>query len=446
MQANRNSDRFVVTASGAKISFKSIMRLQSTSFVLILLIWNTTAFCQTGLTNARSFGLCGAYTALATGVDAGRWNPAKLDWRRKSKFSLQFVSIGAGAFNNAFSKSDYDLYNGAYLSTSKKAGILGRIPAEGWRLNLAGEMDLIGISYHNYAVTIGLDFASDAKLSRDFVDLVLNGNKLNHSYNFEGTTGRGLAFLNVGFSYGKAMTLPFLKAHVKKFAIGGTVKYLRGLSTAEVIEAKGSMTTKFEGILGDAQARIRQASGGNGVALDLGAAAIMSKKLIIGMSLRNFPSYLHWSKNTKAYHYGVTTDSLTAWEWASSHEDSVIQNNSEKRTIAGFSNRLPVVIHLGVAYYQGYLIVNGEIVQGLENRLNATTTPELRLGAEGHFLKYVQPRIGIGLGGKRQLSSAIGIGFTTGGFQLDVAAGTWNGIFPTQGKGGGFAFGMRVEL
>ena len=421
------------------------MKLQPTFFVLVLLICNTTAFCQTGLANARSFGLCGAYTALAAGVEAGRWNPANLGLRQTPKFSLHFFSFGAGAYNNAFTKSDYDLYNGAYLNASKKAEILGRIPAAGWRFNLAGEMDLIGVSYRHYAVTAGLDFASDANLSRDFVDIVLNGNRLNHSYNFEGTTGGGLAFLNIGFSYGRAISLPFLKAYMKKFAAGGTVKYLRGLSTAEVIDAKGSMTTQFAGIFGDAQATVRQASGGNGAALDLGAAAIMSKKLIIGMSLRNFPGYIHWSKNAREYDYGVTTDSLTAWEWASSDADSVIKNNSEKRNIAGFSNRLPAVIHLGAAYYQGYVILSGELVQGLENFLNATTTPELRLGAEGHFLKYVKPRAGIGFGGKRKLNSALGIGFSTRHFHLDLAAGIWNGFFPAPGKGVGFAFGMRLE-
>jgi len=411
----------------------------------ILLALNSIAFCQTGLTNARSFGLGGAYTALATGADAGRWNPANLGLRQAPKFSMHFVSFGAGAFNNAFTKSDYDLYNGAYLNAGKKAAILARISGAGWRFNLTGETDLLGFSHRNYAVTVGLDFAADANLARDFVDVVLNGNRLHQRYNFDGTTGAGLALVNVGFSYGKAFTPSFLKPYMKKFAVGGTVKYLRGLDTAEVLNARGGMTTKFEGIFGDAQATVRQASGGNGIAVDLGASALMGKKLILGMTLRNFPGIIQWNRNAKEHHYGVTTDSLTAWEWASNHEDSVIQNDSEKKNITGFNNRLPAVVHLGAAYYQGYLIVTGELVQGLENRLHATTTPELRFGAEGHYFKYVKPRVGIGFGGKRKLNSTLGLGFTMGSFQLDLAAGTWSGFLPAQSKGVGFAFGMRIE-
>jgi len=436
---------FVVQLGCGQCCIRKIRRTIFVFVEIILFTFNTTTFCQTGLTNARSFGLGGAYTALATGVDAGRWNPANLGLRQSPNFSMHFASFGAGAFNNAFTKSDYDLYNGAYLNAGKKAAILARIPAEGWRFNLTGETDLIGFAYQNYAVTIGLDFAADANLSYDFVDVVLNGNKLNHSYSFDGTTGSGLAFVNVGFSYGKAFTPAFLKPYVKKFALGGTVKYLRGLATTEVLGARGSMTTKFEGIFGDAQATVRQAGGGNGIAVDLGAAALMSKKLILGMTLRNFPGTIKWSRKAKEYEYGVTTDSLTAWEWASSHEDSVIQNDSEKRNLAGFANRLPAVVHIGAAYYQGYLIITGELVQGLENRLHATTTPELRFGAEGHYFKYVKPRVGIGFGGKRKLNSTLGLGFTTRSFQLDLAAGTWSGFLPAQSKGVGFAFGMRFE-
>jgi len=410
----------------------------------ILFLMNAAVFSQSGLTSARSFGLGGAYTALATGVDAGRWNPANLGLKQPPKFSIHFMSFGAGAYNNAFSQSDYALYNGAYLNASKKAGIISAIPAEGWRFNVSGEMDLLGVAYRNCAVTVGLDFVSAARLARDFVDLLLNGNKLNNSYNFDGTTGAGLAFVNAGFSCGTTLALPFLQPAVKKFALGGTVKYLRGIAAAEITKARGSMTTKREGIFGDAAATVRQARGGNGFAVDLGAAAIMSKQLVLGLSLRNFPSRLRWSTKAKEYDYGATADSLTASDWASSREDSVIQNNSAKRNIAGFSNRLPAVMHIGAAYYRGYLIITGELVQGLENRLHATTTPELRFGAEGHYFKYVKPRVGIGFGGKRKLNSTLGLGFTTGSFQLDLAAGTWSGFLPAQSKGVGFAFGVRL--
>jgi len=413
------------------------------SFVLLL---NTTIIGQTGLTNARSFGMCGAYTALAAGVDAGRWNPANLGLRRAPKLSLHFASFGAGAHNNAFTKSDYDLYNGAYLNARQKAGILSRIPAEGWRFNLAGEMDLVGVSLQNYAVTFGLDFASNAKLSRDFVDLILNGNRLDQTYDFSNSTGAGAAILTLGFSYGRSLRLNLLTPYVQEFAIGGTIKYLRGLSIGEVTEASGSMTTRFDGIFGNGHAIVRQASGGNGIALDLGAAAVVNKKFSLGLSLRNFPGFINWSTNAQENEYGVIADSLTAEQWASSHEDSVIQHDSEERVIAGFSQRLPMVVHVGAAYDQGQVLLSGEIVQGLDNRLNAATTPELRFGVEGRLFKFILPRAGLSLGGKRGASSAFGVGFTTGTFHADFAAGTWSGLLPAQGKGIGVAFGMRLEL
>ncbi len=413
----------------------------------VLLIFSATSFCQTGLSNARSFGLGGAYTALASGVDAARWNPANLGLHRTPNFSIHFASFGAGVYNNAFSKSDYDLYNGAYLTAGRKTEILSRLPADGWRFNFAGETDLLGFSYRHCAVAVGLDFASDARLARDFLDLILNGNRLNRRYNFSGTGGSGLALLSVGFSYGRSLRAPFLKNQLKKFSAGGTIKYVRGLASAEVINAAGSMITKLEGIFGDARATVRRATGGNGLALDFGAAAMVNERLSLGLSLRHALGFINWSRDAKEYRYGVAADSLTAVEWASAGADSVIRHHAKTRDLAaGFTQRLPAVIHIGAAYNQGRVLLSGELVQGLENRLSASTTPELRLGAEGHLLKYLLPRIGLSLGGKRRASSAIGLGLAVGSFQTDVAVGTWGGILPLQSKGLGFAFGMRIGI
>lgn len=413
----------------------------------VLLASNSVAFCQTGLSNARSFGLGGAYTALASGVDAARWNPANLGLHQAPNFSIHFASFGAGVYNNAFSKGDYDLYNGAYLNAGRKTEILSRLPADGWRFNFAGETDLFGFSYRHCAVAVGLDFASDARLARDFLDLILNGNKLNRRYNFSGTGGGGLAMLSVGFSYGRSLRAPFLKDQLKKFSAGGTVKYLRGLASAEVVDATGSMITKLEGFFGDARATVRRSTGGNGLALDLGAAAMVNDRLSLGLSLRHALGFIHWRRNAKEYKYGVAADSLTAVEWASAGADSVIQHHAKTRDLAaGFTQRLPAAIHIGASYNQGRVLLSGELVQGFENRLNASTTPELRLGAEAHFLKYLLPRLGLSLGGNRSASSAIGVGLVAGSFQADVAVGTWGGILPFQSKGLGFAFGMSVGL
>ncbi|MGH7454467.1 MAG: DUF5723 family protein, partial [bacterium] len=225
------------------------------------------------------------------------------------------------------------------------------------------------------------------------------------------------------------------------------IKYLRGLASAEVIDAAGSMITTLEGIFGDAGATVRRSTGGNGLALDLGAAAVVNNRLSLGFSLRHALGFMHWSHDAKEYRYGVAADSLTAVEWASAGADSVIQHHAKTRDLAaGFTQRLPAVIHIGAAYNQGRVLLSGELVQGIENRLNASTTPELRLGAEARFLKYLRPRLGLSLGGKRRASSAIGVGLVAGSFQADVAVGTWGGILPLQSQGLGFAFGMKVGL
>ncbi|MDZ7290966.1 MAG: DUF5723 family protein [candidate division KSB1 bacterium] len=414
------------------------------SWGVALWIYSAAAFCQTSHANTPVFGLSGSFTAL---TDAGRWNPANLGLRRTLSYSLYLASFSAGVYNNAFSKTDYDLYNGAYLTSGHKTEILKQIPAEGWRFNAGGAMDLVGFSHRNYALAVGIDVAADARLARDFLDLLLNGNKLNRRYDFSGTAGAGMAMLTIGFSHGKSIRLPvFLKPHLRKLAVGVTIKYLRGLQMAEVLNAGGSMITTFDGISGNAQARVRRANGGNGLALDFGVASIVNKNLSLGLTLRNFPAIIHWGSGTKENAYGVTADSLTAAQLASTNEDSVIQQHSRERGIAGFFNSLPVVIHLRAVYQQGQMLLSGELVQGFENHLNASTTPELRMGMEGYFIDYLLPRFGFSLGGKCGIRVALGLGFTTGSFRADIAAGTWGGLLPAHSKGIGFAFGMNMRL
>jgi hypothetical protein len=413
----------------------------------VIFTFNAAGFCQTGLSNARSLGLGGAYLILASGVEAGRWNPANLGLRRVPKFSVHFVSFGAGVYNNAFGMREYELYNGAYLTASRKADILWRIPAEGWQLNAAGEIDLFGLSYRNYAVTVAVDIASDARLARDFLDLVLNGNKLNRRYDFSATGGVPLhAIATVGLSYGTSIRVPFITPYVKKLAIGGTLKYVRGLMTAEVTEAAGSMITTLAGISGDAHARVRVASGGNGVAFDLGATAAITKNLLVGLALHNLHGVVRWNRGANEYEYGVHANSLTADELSSAERDSVIQSHEKKRPLEAFSTRLPAVLHLGAAYnWGGRIYVAADLVQGSQNRLGISTTPELRVGVEGRFAKAVLPRLGVSLGGNRGLSSTMGVGFRTGAFHLNMAAGTWSGVSFANGKGIGLALGMGIR-
>ncbi len=390
--------------------------------------------------NARAFGMGGAYLTQAYGAEAVRWNPATLGLRATPRFSLMFASLGLGVSNNAFNQADYNLYNGAKLSVADKQTIVQRLPAEGWNFRAGSGLDLLGFSLHNFAAMISLDAASDANLPRDVVDLLLNGNALNRRYDFSNAAGSALAWASVGVAYGHTLILPQKSF---KLALGGTIKYLHGLGFVEVTEAKGQVMTTLIGISGEASAQARLASGGRGLGFDLGATAVLRRQWRLGLALHNAVAMITWNRNVRRYEYGVHADSLTLVA-VEDDENAVFGNSSQKNGGQSFAINLPPVLHLGASREWKDFIVSADVLQGLRRAYGVTQTPELRLGVELNVAPVLSTRGGLRFGGPHQIGSSIGFGLHAGDFNFDLAAGALGGVVPLLGKGMGLAVSMRV--
>ena len=109
---------------------------------LILLISISKLWSTANISNARSIGLAGAYIGLARGVDAPLWNPANLGLSNNSRLSINLVNLGIGVYNNSFTKSQYDIYNGAHWTGEDIDDIFQSIPDDGLKiiLNSAGQL------------------------------------------------------------------------------------------------------------------------------------------------------------------------------------------------------------------------------------------------------------------------------------------------------------------
>ncbi len=399
-------------------------------------------FAQMGVSNARSLAMGGAYLAVANGVEAPRWNPANLGLHNRPGFSMNLISFGAAFSNNSFSKNDYDLYNGAFLTPQMKSDILGKIPDEGLSFDVDTEVDALAFSWKNFALSISAESSAKMNLSRTFVDIALNGNQLDKVYDFSDSGGEAIAVSTVGLSYGRALYVPLFS----DFAVGATFKYVIGLGHAEVIDAYGVMGTTFDGAYGDARAKVRHATGGRGVAADIGAAAMVSNKLTIGLTIRNFISSVKWNKEVKIQEYGVTADSLTVDSIDEFSADSLIDDYDLELDGDSFSKSLPAELRLGGAYRSGRLLLSADYVQGFKNRPGVSSKPQLALGAEFHLIGFLPLRAGIALGGSHGASSGAGFGLRIGTFEMNFAAGSWGAILPKSAGGIGVGFGIRVGI
>jgi len=399
-------------------------------------------YAQMGVSNARSLSMGGAYLAVANGAEAPRWNPANLGLHDRPNFSMNLISFGAAFSNNSFSKNDYDLYNGAFLTPQMKSDILNKIPDEGLRFDVDSEIDALAFSWKNFALAISAESSAKMNLSRTFVDVALNGNQLDKVYDFSDSGGEAFAVSTIGLSYGRALYVPMFR----DFAVGATFKYVIGLGHAEVIDAYGVMGTTYDGAYGDARAKVRHAAGGRGIAADFGAAAIVSDELTIGLTIRNLISSVKWNKEVKIQEYGVTADSLTVDSIDEFSADSLIDDYDRELDGDSFSKSLPAELRLGGAYRSGKVLLSADYVQGFKNRPGVSTKPQLALGAEFRLIGFLPLRAGIALGGSHGASSGAGFGLRIGTFEMNFAAGSWGAILPKSAGGIGVGFGIRISI
>ena len=301
-----------------------------------------------GMSNARSAAMAGAYNGLALGAEAPFVNPANLSLKTQSPFSMTFLGIGLHAVNNSFSKSYYDRYNGAYLNQAAKNDILGALSENGLRVNSAAEAQALGVGYGPMAFSISVIGGAESTLAREIFDLVLNGNQENRTYSFKPATAEGVGLAAFALSYGRTIKVPITE--VDQFGVGATLKYYRGLFYGKILHAQARVLTQFSEAEAEGSAQLRQATGGNGFGLDLGATATIRKKWRASFTLHNLLSTMRWNRGTEATLtnfelYSTNLEKLNSFD---GEVDSVLVSNDTTKAIPAFSASIPTNLRLGI--------------------------------------------------------------------------------------------------
>ena len=217
--------------------------------------------------SARSAAMGGAFTSLAKGVDAPKYNPANLGLDGYRQYGLELASVGASITNNAFTLSDYNKYTGAVLSTADKQDIMGKIPTEGLSIDADVKASALSLALGSFVISFNGVGAADVSLNRNIVDLILNGNTFGDTIDVSGSYSDGISYGTVGLSYGR----PVYSSGTRQLAVGFTASYIKGIAVEELISLEGLAATYASGFQGRGEATIRTAGGGSGFGLDLGS-------------------------------------------------------------------------------------------------------------------------------------------------------------------------------
>ncbi|MEW5795748.1 MAG: hypothetical protein AB1772_05255 [Candidatus Zixiibacteriota bacterium] len=386
--------------------------------------------------SARSAAIGGAFTGLAKGVSASKYNPANLGLDGYNQYGLELASFGASVTNNAFTLSDYNKYTGAVLSTADKQDILDKIPTEGLSIDADVKASALSVALGKFVLSFNGVGAADVNLNRDIVNLLLNGNTFADTVDVTGSYSNGVSYATGSLSYG----LPVYSSGTRQLAVGLTASYIYGLGIEEVVSLKGLATTLQTGFDGQGEAIIRTASGGSGYGLDLGIALKLSNNYTAGVRLENVISKINWNKDSQEHGYIFSFDTATIDDF----DQDFVTSEDYTRDIPSFSTTLPAVMNAGFARTSGKLLWAVDWTQGFRAAPGTSTKPRMAIGAEWSLVSWLPFRGGFSAGGDRNTVFSFGTGLNLIGFYLDAAIITGSSLSVYSAKGANLAMSMGI--
>ena len=388
--------------------------------------------------SARAVAMGGAFTVLASGPTAARFNPANLGLAGRKNSGIEIVGVGASVTNNSFTLSDYNKYTGTYLTTSDKQYILSKVPNEGLKLSADVDVSTMSLALGRIAFSVEGVGAADVNLGKDVIDLILNGNTYADTIDVTGSYSSAISYASAGASFG----FPLLTQGSRQLAVGITGKYLRGIGIEEVTDLQGGIATFATGFQGAGHAIARTATGGSGYAVDLGAALTLNNSYACGAKIESFLSHIQWTKKTEERGYLFSFDTVTM---ANANADYVVSDNYTK-DIPAFSTSLPARLTVGFGKTSGRLLWEVDWEQGFRTAPGTSTKPRLAAGAEWSLFSFLPLRAGYAVGGDRNASLSFGSGLKFFGFYLDGAAVTGSTFSGYSSRGINFAVSTGIHF
>jgi len=390
-----------------------------------------------GLSSARAVGMGDAYIGLAKGVYAPLYNPANVALSGYGQAGLEIAGAGAEIRNNSFTLGDYNDYTGALLTDDDKSAILGKIPTSGLELTARAQASALTLSMGSMVISTYGVAASEINLSKDIVEIILEGNQLGDTVSLNDMYSEAIAYATVGVTYG----LSLYKLGTRQLAVGGTFKYIRGIAYEDITELNGQASTSMTGFAGEGTVVARTAMGGSGYALDLGAALKLSDDYTVGASISNFLSSITWDNETEEHYYHFEMDTTTV---DNMEDDSVVVSDDYSEAIGNFKTDLPSVLRVGIANVSGKLVWALDWEQGFRLGAGVSSKPRISAGAEYKLIGFLPFRAGYALGGGKGSTLSFGTGINLAAFYLDVAA-TNHGSF-TSGSSKGLHLAVSTGL
>jgi len=408
--------------------------------------------------NPRSISLADAYATQARGGDVIGWNPANLGLDNNPKFSLNFGVLPLVPFpalqvsNDAISPwvlNEY-FFTGEYLDDAAKDKFLSYFPDDGININPLVQMRLVNFSIDSWAFMLGAEVTGKVVAPKSLFNLALFGNEFGEAVDLSDTDLELQSVVTLGAAHGwEIRKIPFIdlniQNYVDKLAVGVAAKVLVGAAYAGIEDLTATVTTYEDKVVLNGNAKGQYGIGGTGLAVDLGASAIINKQMTANLALNNVIGFIKWGiGDAEVAEYSVFTEIQSSdYDIADSLiEDSVKEDTTY--TISGFSSNYPTYMLLGYEYrVLDNLRVMANYRQYFSDDLAAATLPALSVAGEYYPLKWLPLRAGIALGGTDKFKWGIGSGLAFNHYHFDWGFSQIGGFF-NHGKGIAFCFDQSL--
>jgi hypothetical protein len=453
--------------------------------ILFVVAGSSPSRAQGERTNVRGLGMARTFVVASRGIDAVGVNPANLAYSLGK--SVSFTIVPTVGFHTGSTFLDYDLYTsyftgvesdsgrvGKYLTGADKERVLDDFHGDVGRIFSDVEVRLFALgvetSIGTFAFTVLEHQNGFADIPRDYVEFLFNGNPPGSVYDFSDTDVKAAWTREYVLSFGRPLKrLTFTKTLeagvslklIHGFAYFGTDRFNSSLVTSTHGELTGTLGFSAKRAMADF---LKNDAGGGyvpfpapagvGYAVDLGASAMITDFVSVGISLTDVGS-MRWTRNAVEQ----SIDTSFVLDDASQFDPlrDALKGKGEIKDVNEFYSTLPTQLRLGVALqidkwpgntdFPGSLLVELDYNQGFKNTPGSTTTPRFSLGVEYLPVQWLPLRTGISAGGTDGFNLAFGFGVNLGAWVFDLSTENVTWLFaPTSFSYASLALGMQFRF
>lgn len=422
------------------------MRKITIIFSILVLFCSLNAF-----TNAASMALADSYSLRANGIEAGYWNPANLYDNQNKGYELYLLNTGISLSGNLLSVGLYNEINGDTLTIAKRKDILSRFD-NSLQVNANFHYSLLGYSYNQHSISVGITTIALGKISKKYLDLLLLGNSETYdkTYTFtkENNSARALSYADLTYAASTKTLSDIIPSldYVKwlpDVKIGYSFSALIGISEADVIKYDSHFSTNDStGIHLDQSIKGKYALGGYGMKMKLGLESEVYKNLKVGLTFDNLIGFVKWTGKTKATEFNASTDSIFIADLG----DNFITQSDTTYSIGNYETTLPVIFHFGALYNYDKASFSLDWEQNLGSDAIYSDQPEVSFGSQYYVLPYLPLRFGFGFGNiDREHKFTYGIGYEGNKFTFNIGVESVSQVFPNSDSKN-VSFGITSKL